>query len=66
MQLVKTTPGRNVFGINTIYEGNIPVEQLQERRDEEVHSMRILVYQEGQSPKEMHDAPDHMQHVLPR
>ena len=66
MQLVKTTPGRSVFGTNTKYEGNIPVEQLQERRDEEVHSMRILVYQEGQSPKEMHDAPNHMQHVLPR
>jgi hypothetical protein len=43
-----------------------PVKQLQERRDKEVHSMRILIYQEGQASKEMHDAPDDMQHVLPR
>ena len=42
-----------------------PIEKLQQSGNKEVHSMCILIHQEGQAAKEVHNPADGMQHGLP-
>ena len=46
--------------------GTAPVQQLQQRGDEEVHRVRVLIHQEAEPAEEVHDAADARQQGLPR
>jgi hypothetical protein len=53
-------------GANILVCGTVPIQKLQQGGNEEVHSMCILVNEEGQAPEEVHNAANGMKHGLPR